>query len=126
MGLFERFRKRRPAAPVRDPFDEPLIGSELFGDRPVSPREAVMPMRQKIQMQYTAEGRDPDTLERNKFLRRDEQFWTTYIDSLVVFERYTDALTYLNALTSEFPVNDSFREMRVLIMRRLQLFNEHN
>lgn len=124
MGLFDRFRKWRPAAPKQHPIDKPLIGSEMFAGRPLSPREAVMPARKRIQAEYAAEGRDPDSLERDKFLPRDEQFWMTYVDSLLVFERYNEALTYLNVLTCEFPGNASFRKMKALIVSRLAMRDE--
>lgn len=79
-----------------------------------------MPIRKEIQAQYKAEGRDPDSLSKFPADQRDERFWTTYIDSLIVFEQDEKALIYVTDALSRFPNNSQFREMKSLLELRFR------
>jgi len=120
--LFDRFRKAN--SPPREKqsrlIDQPLIGSELFEGRPVSAREYLMPLRQKIQAEYRSEGRDPDSLSKVPADQRDEMFWMAYVDSLLVFERDDEALIWVSDLIKRYPSNDGFKELKGLIEARMR------
>jgi hypothetical protein len=119
MGLFDRFKKKQPDLSKRSIVDEPLIGSELFEERPISAREYLRPLRQKIQAEYLAEERDPDSLEKISGLRNHEESWMTYIDSLMVFERHEEALQEVESALAKFPRSKQLREVKMLLEQRL-------
>ncbi len=124
MGLFDRFRKAPKAEDLLGdlgdlvpPSRRPLIGAELFPDKPQTPREILRPHRTKMQEEYRAEGRDPDTIGRIPPAARDESLWMTYIDSLMLFEREQEAWDALQTVVDRYPDNPNFREMRMLLAR---------
>ncbi len=112
--LFDRFKKKKTTSSVLKPIeDPPMIGDEIFGK--FSAREALMPLRKKLQQEYTSEGRHPDSLVKLPANQRDESFWMAYIDSLILFERFQEASVYVESAVAKYPHADSFHEMKQLI-----------
>ena len=123
-GLFDRFRKKRQESGATNRrqrlIDRPLIFSKSFPDGPQSARDFVMPARRALQARYKCEGRAPESLSKTPTSQRDELFWMTYIDSLMVFEQDDQALVYATDAVARFPDNPLLREMKECLEQRMR------
>lgn len=111
--LFDRFRENKKAiTPEKNsqPIKRP-IGDEIFGEG----SEFQTGLRRGMQGEYILEKRDPASLSKIPEHKRDEAFWYTYIDSLMLFERYDEALVYVNDALSKYPMNRNLQESKFLI-----------